>query len=111
MVTLEQNTELSEKNMGEGRGKPQRISSIQLKAMKDRDTKPSSFVDVILRSLNSFWTTVSSSFGYMFANKLSKKKSFCELNGHSVRMVNGTVTNRCRYCEAEINSIDMLTSR
>jgi len=111
MVTLEQNIELSEKSMSEERGKPQRISSIQLKAMKDRDTKPSSFVDVISRSLSSFWSTVSSSFAYIFAKKLSKRKSFCELNGHSVRMVNGTVTNRCRYCDAEINSIDMLTSR
>ena len=85
-----------------------RISSVQLKAM--RDVKPPSLIDRVARTITNLWASVTSGLGYMFAAKQSRK-SFCELNGHSVKMVNGTVTNKCRYCDQEINSIEMLTSR
>ena len=90
------------------RGKPQRISSVQLKAM--REAKPPSLIDRFARSLSNLWSGLTSGLGFLFSAK-QDRKSFCELNGHSVKMVNGTVTNQCRYCDAEINSIDMLTSR
>lgn len=90
------------------RTRPERISSVQLKAM--RGIKPPSLFDHICRALTNFWSAVGSGIGYLLAPKQTKK-SFCEMNGHSVRMVNGIVTNQCRYCNAEIDNVEMLYSR
>lgn len=86
----------------------QRITTSQLKAM--RDVKGPNLFDHIARAISEFWSGIGSAVSWVFAAKTAKK-SFCELNGHSVKMVGGTVTNRCKYCDEEINSIDMLTSR
>jgi hypothetical protein len=90
------------------RTRPERISSVQLKAM--RDVKPPSLFDHVCRVLTNFWSGVGSGIGYLLSPKQSKK-SFCEMNGHSVKMVNGTVTNQCRFCSAEIDNVEMLHSR
>jgi hypothetical protein len=86
----------------------QRITLQQVRAM--RAVKKPSVFDGFARAASSIWTSVISSVGLVFST-LQKKKSFCELNGHALLMINGTVTNRCRYCDTEISSIDMLTTR
>ena len=90
------------------RSSAQRITSQQVKAM--REVKKASLVDHLFRLASSVWTAIGTTIGWVFAAK-QYKKSFCELNGHSLLMQNGTPTNRCRYCETEISSVDMLTSR
>jgi hypothetical protein len=85
----------------------QRITSQQLRAM--RAVKKASPLDLIARVASAIWTSIGESVSWIFSAR-QKKKSFCELNGHSLLMLNGSVTNRCRYCETEISSIEMLTS-
>jgi hypothetical protein len=95
------------KRLDSQRTTTQRITSQQLKAM--REVKKASPLDLVARAGISVWTAISEGFSWIFSAR-QKKKTFCELNGHSLLMVNGTVTSRCRFCETEISSIEMLTA-
>ena len=86
----------------------QRITSQQVRAM--RAVKKASPLDQIVQTTRAIWASISESVGWIFSVR-PKKKSFCELNGHSLLMLKGSVTNRCRYCDTEISSIEMLTPR
>jgi hypothetical protein len=106
MVTVTRDKKLAESSNSQ-RTTSQRITSQQLQAM--RAVKKASPLDLVVRSANFIWSSITESVGWIFSAR-QKKKSFCELNGHSLRMVNGVVTNRCRFCETEISSIEMLKS-
>ncbi len=107
MVTATRDNKDAE-NLNSQRTTSQRITSQQLKAM--RAVKKASPADLVVRVANSIWFSITEAVGWIFSVR-QKKKSFCELNGHSLLMLNGTVTNRCRFCDTEISSIEMLTSR
>jgi hypothetical protein len=89
------------------RATTQSITSQQLKAMKA--VQKASPLDLVARVGSAIWASITEAVSWVFSAR-RKKKSFCELNGHSLLMLNGAVTSRCRFCNTEISSIEMLTA-
>ena len=102
-------SEVEPSQLQDVRRKPERITSSQLKTMKNNSNKSLPLTAWITKSLTGFWSYLNSTLSIIFASKRSSK-TFCEQNGHSIIRVAGSIHTHCRYCDAEIQSVDMLTS-
>ncbi len=88
-------------------GERPRITSTQLRSMREHTAKSGNSLG---RLLSNLWAAIRSGLS-LFIMPARSKKTFCELNGHSVMRTANGFDPYCRYCGTHIENIEELSSR